>query len=115
MEEMEMCHYPAYLDEPEVRRAGHSIMFCHSNRTVKPPGLLSSPVSIPFLAHTHRKSQKRLPIGVYQKFLLYLSLYLIVGRRSIVDEISVFLNTLRIFPFVFLLESERRSISRFIK
>ncbi|EMS45544.1 Photosystem II D2 protein [Triticum urartu] len=32
-----------------------------------------------------------------------------VGRQSIVDEIYVFLNTLRIFPFVFLLESERRS------
>jgi hypothetical protein len=32
-----------------------------------------------------------------------------VGRRSSVDEISVFLNTLRIFPFVFLLESEKKA------
>ena len=31
-----------------------------------------------------------------------------VDKRSIVDEISVFLNTLRIFPFVFLLESEKK-------
>jgi hypothetical protein len=31
-----------------------------------------------------------------------------VGKRSIVDEISVFLNTLRILPFVFLLESEKK-------
>jgi hypothetical protein len=28
---------------------------------------------------------------------------------------AVFLNTLRIFPFVFLLEIEKKSISRFIK
>jgi len=57
MEEMEINLEP-YLDEPEVRRGRHSIMFFHSNRTVKPPGLLSSPVSIPFLAHTHKEKKQ---------------------------------------------------------
>jgi hypothetical protein len=33
-----------------------------------------------------------------------------MGRQSIVNEICVFLNTLQIYPFAFLLELERRSI-----